>query len=209
MKGVNGAAPSQPVQPQGSDGPRGTRTNSSLVVAFEELRGRMNTRKLADDSRRVTRKSKGLNPDAPRPKNENPLPPKDEREKQNQKAGEKANRIQSMDEHKIPLEELCYRFGTSLELGLTTEAAIKRNLEEGDNKLPEKKKTPGWIRFLLELTNWFSIMLWVGAILCVVTFILQPTQNQPNLYLGIVLVAVILLTGTITYMQTAKSEALM
>lgn len=124
MKGVNGAAPSQPVQPQGSDGPRGTRTNSSLVVAFEELRGRMNTRKLADDSRRVTRKSKGLNPDAPRPKNESsvfidldPLPPKDEREKQNQKAGEKANRIQSMDEHKIPLEELCYRFGTSLELG--------------------------------------------------------------------------------------------
>lgn len=62
---------------------------------------------------------------------------------------------------------------------------------------------------MLELTNWFSIMLWVGAILCVVTFILQPTQNQPNLYLGIVLVAVILLTGTITYMQTAKSEALM
>lgn len=52
-----------------------------------------------------------------------------------------------MDEHKIPLEELCYRFGTDLSAGknllisgLTTEMAIKRNAEEGDNKLPEKKK---------------------------------------------------------------------
>lgn len=41
-----------------------------------------------------------------------------------------------MDEHKIPLEELINRLGTSLKLGLTTEVAIKRNLIEGDNKLP-------------------------------------------------------------------------
>lgn len=49
---------------------RNTRTNSSLAVAFEELRARMNTKKLADDSRRVTRKSKGLDPNVPRPKEE-------------------------------------------------------------------------------------------------------------------------------------------
>lgn len=143
------------------------------------------------------------------PLNADPLPPKDEREKQDRKAGEKADEIQQMDEHRIPLEELCYRFGTSVDVGMTTEAAIKRNLEEGDNKLPEKKKTPGWIRFLIEISNWFAIMLWVGAILCVATFIIQPQGNQPNLYLGFVLIFVILLTGTITYMQTAKSEALM
>jgi hypothetical protein len=34
-----------------------------------------------------------------------------------------------MDEHKIPMEELIYRFGTSLEVGMRTEAAIKRNAE--------------------------------------------------------------------------------
>jgi hypothetical protein len=43
-----------------------------------------------------------------------PLPPKDERDKQNQRAEEKAGKIQGMDEHKIPLEELCYRFGTNI-----------------------------------------------------------------------------------------------
>jgi sodium/potassium-transporting ATPase subunit alpha len=83
--------------------------------------------------------------------------------------------------------------------------AIKRNLEEGDNKLPEKKKTPGWIRFLKEITNWFAIMLWVGSILCIVIYILQPLGNLPNLYLAFVLIIVILLTGVITYMQGAKS----
>jgi len=78
-------------------------------------------------------------------------------------------------------------------------------MDEGDNKLPEKKKTPGWVRFLIEISNWFSIMLWIGAILCIVTYIIQPTGNTPNLYLGFILIFVILLTGTITYMQSAKS----
>jgi sodium/potassium-transporting ATPase subunit alpha len=118
---------------------------------------------------------------------------------------EKAGEIQKMDEHKISMEELCYRFGTNLETGLTTEAALRRNMEEGDNKLPEKEKTPAWIRFLKELANWFAIMLWVGAILCAVTYIVQPSGNLPNLVLGIVLVIVILLTGVITFMQSAKS----
>jgi hypothetical protein len=66
MTGVNDII--APVPHFSEDQSRNTRTNSSLVVAFEELRGRMNTRKLADDSRRLTRKSKGLNPDAPRPR---------------------------------------------------------------------------------------------------------------------------------------------
>jgi len=71
MHGVNDRAPAVGFPPV--DEPRGTRTNSSLVVAFEELRGRMNTKKLAEDSRRITRKSKGLDPNAPRPKNDSTI----------------------------------------------------------------------------------------------------------------------------------------
>lgn len=62
---------------------------------------------------------------------------------------------------------------------------------------------------MIELTNWFSILLWVGAILCIITYIIQPNQNLPNLYLGLILIFVILLTGAITFMQSAKSDALM
>lgn len=52
-------------------------------------------------------------------------------------------------------------------------------------------------------------MLWIGSILCIVTYIVQPNGNAPNLYLAFVLIFVVLLTGVITYMQGAKSEALM
>jgi len=51
-------------------------------------------------------------------------------------------------------------------------------------------------------------MLWVGSILCILTYILQPSDPS-NMYLGIVLIGVILLTGYITFQQSAKSEALM
>lgn len=52
-------------------------------------------------------------------------------------------------------------------------------------------------------------MLWVGSILCIITYIVQPASNLPNLVLGFVLIGVILLTGAITFAQGAKSEALM
>lgn len=52
-------------------------------------------------------------------------------------------------------------------------------------------------------------MLWVGSILCIITYVIQPSGNVPNLYLGFILIFVILLTGGITFMQGAKSEALM
>lgn len=87
--------------------------------------------------------------------------------------------------------------------------ATQRNLEEGDNKLPEKKKDPAWLRFIREVTNWFAIMLWVGSILCIIIYILQPTGNLPNLYLAFVLIFVVILTGVITFMQGSKSEAMM
>jgi sodium/potassium-transporting ATPase subunit alpha len=52
-------------------------------------------------------------------------------------------------------------------------------------------------------------MLWVGSILCIIIYIIEPYGNLPNLYLSFVLMFVVLLTGAITYSQGAKSEALM
>lgn len=52
-------------------------------------------------------------------------------------------------------------------------------------------------------------MLWVGSILCIIVYIIQPAGNLPNLYLAFVLIFVIILTGIITFAQGAKSDALM
>jgi sodium/potassium-transporting ATPase subunit alpha len=68
----------------------------------------------------------------------------------------------------------------------------------GDNKLSEKEREPLWKKFLKEVSNGFAIMLWVGSILCILTYILQPSDPS-NMYLGIVLIGVILLTGYITF----------
>lgn len=48
-------------------------------------------------------------------------------------------------------------------------------------------------------------MLWIGSILCIITYIIQREGNLPNLVLGFVLIAVIMLTGVITFAQGAKS----
>lgn len=136
-------------------------------------------------------------------------PTASEKESENRKKDEKARDIQAMDEHRISLEDLCLRFGVNLEVGMTSEAAHQRNIEEGDNKLAEKKGTPAWVRFLKEITNWFAIMLWIGSILCIITYIIQPFGNLPNLVLGFVLIGVILITGVITFAQAAKSAAIM
>lgn len=103
-----------------------------------------------------------------------------------------------MDEHRVPINELLERLQSDLIKGLDNSIAIVRNREVGDNKLTEKERIPNWVKFLKELANWFSIMLWVGAILCIIAYFLQDSDPS-NLYLGIILVFVILLTGTITY----------
>ena len=60
-----------------------------------------------------------------------------------------------------------------------------------------------------ELTNWFAIMLWIGSVLCIITYVIEPYGNLPNLVLGFVLIGVIIVTGIITFAQAAQSEALM
>jgi sodium/potassium-transporting ATPase subunit alpha len=52
-------------------------------------------------------------------------------------------------------------------------------------------------------------MLWIGSLLCVFAYFAEPSQGLGNVYLAAVLIIVIILTGSITYMQTSKSEALM
>ena len=70
------------------------------------------------------------------------------------------------------MAQLLSRLETDPEKGLTDEEATKRNLLYGDNKLTEKEKTAWWIRLLLEMANPFAIMLWVGAALCIMAYIL-------------------------------------
>lgn len=134
-----------------------------------------------------------------------------------------------IDYHKISQEELYQRFQThpenvsahsfwnicspilslslpKSELQGLSHAKAKENLErDGPNALTPPKQTPEWIKFCKNLFGGFAMLLWIGAVLCFVAYSIQAsTSEEPaddNLYLGIVLSAVVIVTGIFSYYQ--------
>ena len=92
--------------------------------------------------------------------------------------------------------------------GLSSEGAQKKHETDGPNKLTEKAGTPWYIVFIKQMTGFFSLLLWFGAILCFIGYSLDSSDNS-NLYLGIVLAVVVFLTGCFSFYQESKSAAAM
>ena len=93
-------------------------------------------------------------------------------------------------------------------------AKAKENLErDGPNSLTPPKQTPEWVKFCKNLFGGFALLLWIGAILCFIAYSIQASTsedpNDDNLYLGIVLAAVVIVTGIFSYYQESKSSKIM
>ena len=112
-----------------------------------------------------------------------------------------------MDDHKITSQEFESRFGTDLKSGLSHEEAERRLFENGPNKLSEKAGTPWPLLLLKEMVTAFALLLWAGAILCFIAYAIG--KDPSNLYLGIIICAIILITGFMAFYQTMKSQAMM
>ncbi|XP_076304499.1 sodium/potassium-transporting ATPase subunit alpha-B-like isoform X2 [Tachypleus tridentatus] len=119
----------------------------------------------------------------------------------------------SMDEHKIPIDELYSRLRTNPERGLTLKQAREVYDRDGPNALSPPKTTPEWVKFCKNLFGGFALLLWIGAVLCFIAYSIQAgTFEEPpddNLYLGIVLSAVVIITGCFSYYQEARSSKIM
>ncbi|XP_028967045.1 sodium/potassium-transporting ATPase subunit alpha isoform X1 [Galendromus occidentalis] len=118
-----------------------------------------------------------------------------------------------MDEHKITLEDLYARLGTNPTTGLTSQQAREVLERDGPNALTPPKKTPEWVKFCKNLFGGFSLLLWIGAVLCFIAYSIQATtfEEPPddNLYLGVVLAVVVIVTGCFSYYQEARSSKIM
>ena len=118
-----------------------------------------------------------------------------------------------MTEHQISIGELCKMYNTSADNGMTTAAAEERLKRDGFNELTPPKTTPEWIKFCKNLFGGFSTLLWVGAILCFIAYGIEASSKEDpasdNLYLGIVLSTVVIVTGCFQYFQEAKSSKIM
>ncbi|XP_034038721.1 sodium/potassium-transporting ATPase subunit alpha-2 [Thalassophryne amazonica] len=119
----------------------------------------------------------------------------------------------SLDEHKISLDDLSQRYSVDLTRGLTNAKAEEVLARDGLNALTPPPTTPEWVKFCRQLFGGFSILLWIGAVLCFLAYSIQvSTEDEPvndNLYLGVVLASVVIITGCFSYYQEAKSSRIM
>merc|ERR1712025_1371619 len=118
-----------------------------------------------------------------------------------------------IDVHKVSVEELLKRFSSQVERGLTEAQAAKNLAEYGRNELTPPPTTPEWVKFCQNLFSGFACLLWLGAILCFLAYGIQATAYEEppddNLYLGVVLTAVVTVTGIFSYYQESKSAKIM
>lgn len=119
----------------------------------------------------------------------------------------------TIDEHSVPIEELFQRLSVNPDVGLSQSEAKRRYERDGPNALTPPKQTPEWVKFCKNLFGGFSLLLWIGAILCFIAYSIESAaEEEPsndNLYLGIVLTAVVVITGIFSYYQENKSSRIM
>ncbi|CAI5537563.1 unnamed protein product, partial [Closterium sp. Naga37s-1] len=93
--------------------------------------------------------------------------------------------------------------------GLSEVQVVVNRGRYGENRLTPGYVMPWWVRYLLQFTNFFSLLLIVAAALCFLAYAIDPAHDKENLYLGIVLVVVVVVTASFTYWQEARSEHIM
>lgn len=96
---------------------------------------------------------------------------------------------------------------------MTKRQAEENQKKYGPNALTPPPTTPEWIKFCQNLFGGFALLLWFGAILCFIAYSIQATAYEEppddNLYLGIVLTVVVVVTGVFSYYQESKSSKIM
>ncbi|XP_005372048.3 potassium-transporting ATPase alpha chain 2 [Microtus ochrogaster] len=117
-----------------------------------------------------------------------------------------------LDDHRLSNTELEQKYGTNIIRGLSSIKATELLARDGPNALTPPKQTPEIIKFLKQMVGGFSILLWIGAILCWIAYVIQYVSDSASLdsvYLGAILILVVILTGIFAYYQEAKSTNIM
>lgn len=69
----------------------------------------------------------------------------------------------------------------SVSQGLTTARAAEILARDGPNALTPPPTTPEWVKFCRQLFGGFSMLLWIGAVLCFLAYGIQAaTEEEPQ-----------------------------
>jgi magnesium-transporting ATPase (P-type) len=107
-------------------------------------------------------------------------------------------------EHHLSLEQLEKEMKTDFSSGLSSEEAAIRLKVNGPNALTPPKRDPLLLKLFFHLAGGFSLLLWVGSVLCLIVYGIDGSIE--NLTLGIVLAVVVVITGLFSFYQELKSE---
>ena len=103
----------------------------------------------------------------------------------------------------LPVAQALASLKTS-ENGLNPVEAERRLHEFGFNRIEEIKGRSLWLRFLLEFTNFFALILWVAAGLAMFAETRNPGEGMAQL--GTAILAVILINGCFSFWQEYRAE---
>jgi sodium/potassium-transporting ATPase subunit alpha len=118
------------------------------------------------------------------------------------------------EDHLMSARELAAKYETlvnhvdpAASQGLSDQEVQNRLEKYGRNVITPASTIPEWKKFLKEFTGVFSIMLELAGLGCIVNYALQKAPE--NLFLGIVLWLVVIISGSLNYHQTRKSSRVM
>jgi len=111
-----------------------------------------------------------------------------------------------MDVHKLSINEVYSTLRSSIK-GLTTVEAEKRLQQYGKNRLEVKQRHMILLKFLAQFTNFFAILLLVGAGIAFFAHGVAPTDGYN--YIGWALIGVTFFNALFTFLQQYKSERIM
>jgi len=111
-------------------------------------------------------------------------------------------------EHTMTLEEVLKRHSTNLKTGLKEDEVLQRQKSYGKNLLTPPERTPWYVKLAEHMFGGFAILLWIGAVLCFIVSTIRPDEPE-HLTLGIVLAAVVTLTGIYAFYEDMKAEAVL
>uniref|UniRef100_A0A3Q4HMT5 Sodium/potassium-transporting ATPase subunit alpha n=1 Tax=Neolamprologus brichardi TaxID=32507 RepID=A0A3Q4HMT5_NEOBR len=107
------------------------------------------------------------------------------------------------------IEELEMRYTTSVDKGLTSSFAREVLERDGLNELKPPKGTPEYVKFARQLAGGLQCLMWVAAVICFIAFGIELGRGNltsfDDLYLAIVLITVVVVTGCFGYYQEFKS----
>lgn len=108
-----------------------------------------------------------------------------------------------MNQETKPLKEILKTHDVNPKVGLSSEVAKQKLLEDGLNKLPEKKKES---RFLLFLKQLHDPMIYILIAAALISFIVGLIKSELDWSEAVIILAIVLLNAIVGFVQEVKAE---